>query len=67
MRLFYSPDRPRTGDVLTLNANVMSLSGEALRDGMVIDLPKQIFAPSALPMPENSEGAVMVAVASVVS
>ena len=36
MRLFYSPDRPRTGDVLTLNANVMSLSGEPLRDGAVI-------------------------------
>ncbi len=43
MRLFYSPDRPRTGDVLTLNANVMSLSGEPLRDGMVI---AQIAAPS---------------------
>ena len=36
MRLFYSPDRPKTGDTLTLNANVMSLSGEPLRDGAVI-------------------------------
>lgn len=43
MRLFYSPDRPRTGDVLTLNANVMSLTGEPLRDGVVI---AQIAAPS---------------------
>lgn len=43
MRLFYSPDRPRTGDVLTLNANVVSLTGEPLRDGVVI---AQIAAPS---------------------
>jgi hypothetical protein len=43
MRLFYSPDRPRTGDVLTLNANVMSLTGEPLREGAVI---AQIEAPS---------------------
>ena len=43
MRLFYSPDRPRTGDVLTLNANVTSLTGEPLRDGVVI---AQITAPS---------------------
>lgn len=43
MRLFYSPDRPRTGDVLTLNANVMSLTGEPLRDGVVI---AQIATPS---------------------
>ncbi len=43
MRLFYSPDRPRTGDVLTLNANVTSLTGEPLRDGNVI---AQIAAPS---------------------
>ncbi len=43
MRLFYSPDRPRTGDVLTLNANVMSVSGEPLREGAVI---AQIAAPS---------------------
>ena len=43
MRLFYSPDRPRTGDVLTLNANVMSLTGEPLHEGAVI---AQIAAPS---------------------
>ena len=43
MRLFYSPDRPRTGAVLTLNANVTSLSGEPLLDGAVI---AQITAPS---------------------
>lgn len=43
MRLFYSPDRPRTGDVLTLNANVMSLTGEPLREGTVI---AQIATPS---------------------
>ena len=43
MRLFYSPDRPSTGAVLTLNANVTSLTGEPLRDGAVI---AQITAPS---------------------
>jgi hypothetical protein len=43
MRLFYSPDRPRTGAVLTLNANVTSLGGEPLLDGAVI---AQITAPS---------------------
>ncbi len=43
MRLFYSPDRPATGAVLTLNANVSSLTGEPLRDGVVI---AQITAPS---------------------
>ena len=43
MRLFYSPDRPRTGAVLTLNANVTSLGGEPLRDGVVI---AQVTAPS---------------------
>ncbi|MBK8092879.1 MAG: hypothetical protein IPK32_13070 [Verrucomicrobiaceae bacterium] len=43
MRLFYSPDRPRTGDMLTLNANVMSIAGEPLREGAVI---AQIAAPS---------------------
>jgi hypothetical protein len=35
MRLFYSPDRPRTDDVVTLNANVMQASGEPLQDGTV--------------------------------
>ncbi|WP_009965862.1 vWA domain-containing protein [Verrucomicrobium spinosum] len=43
MRLFYSPDRPRAGAVLTLNANVTSQTGEPLRDGTVI---AQITAPS---------------------
>ena len=43
MRLFYSPDRPRTGAVLTLNANVTSLTGEPLHDGVVI---AQITSPS---------------------
>jgi hypothetical protein len=43
MRLFYSPDRPSSGSVLTLNANVTSLTGEPLRDGVVI---AQITAPS---------------------
>lgn len=43
MRLFFSPDRPRTGDAITLNANVMSLTGEPLRDGVVV---AQIAAPS---------------------
>ncbi len=43
MRLFYSPDRPRAGAVLSLNANVTSLGGEPLRDGVVI---AQITAPS---------------------
>jgi hypothetical protein len=43
MRLFYSPDRPATGAVLTLNANVSSVTGEPLRQGAVI---AQITAPS---------------------
>jgi hypothetical protein len=43
MRLFYSPDRPKAGAVLTLNANVMSLSGEPLHDGIVV---AQITSPS---------------------
>lgn len=43
MRLFYSPDRPATGAVLSLNANVMGPAGEPLRDGAVI---AQIVAPS---------------------
>lgn len=43
MRLFYSPDRPRTREVLTLNANVMSLTGEPLREGNVV---AEIAAPS---------------------
>lgn len=43
MRLFYSPDRPRNGDTLTLNANVMSVGGEPLREATVV---VQIQAPS---------------------
>ena len=43
LRLFYSPDRPRTGDVLTLNANAMSPGGEPLREGSVV---AQIATPS---------------------
>ena len=43
MRLFYSPDRPRSGDTLTLNANVMSIGGEPLQSANVI---VQITAPS---------------------
>jgi len=43
MRLFYSPDRPRTGQTLSLNANVMALSGEPLQSGNV---NVQIIAPS---------------------
>jgi hypothetical protein len=43
MRLFYSPDRPQSGAVLTLNANVASATGEPLREGNVI---AQITAPS---------------------
>ncbi|MEY2599313.1 MAG: hypothetical protein RLZZ142_1572 [Verrucomicrobiota bacterium] len=36
MRLFYSPDRPKAGAALTLNANVSSASGEPLRQGNVV-------------------------------
>jgi uncharacterized membrane protein len=43
MRLFYSPDRPRAGAVLTLNANAMSTTGEPLQDGAVI---AQITSPA---------------------
>ena len=43
MRLFYSPDRPQVGDVVTLNANVMSTGGEPLSTGTVM---VQIVAPS---------------------
>jgi hypothetical protein len=43
MRLFYSPDRPRTGDTLTLNANVMSVGGEPLQSANVV---VQVNAPS---------------------
>ena len=43
MRLFYSPDRPRSGDTLTLNANVMSVGGEPLQAATVV---VQIASPS---------------------
>ncbi len=43
MRLRYSPDRPKVGDTLSLNANVMSISGEPLQKGNV---NLQIIAPS---------------------
>lgn len=43
MRLFYSPDRPEADHVLTLNANVMNVTGEPLRDGTVV---VQVVAPS---------------------
>lgn len=43
MRLFYSPDRPKVGDTIALNANVMTISGEPLQDGTV---NVQIIAPS---------------------
>jgi hypothetical protein len=43
MRLFYSPDRPQTDAVLTLNADVSGAGGEPLRDGVVI---AQVTAPS---------------------
>ena len=46
MRLFYSPDRPKTGGVLTLNANVMTSTGEPLRDGNAV---AQIVSPSGKP------------------
>jgi hypothetical protein len=46
MRLFFAPDRPRAGGTLTLNANVMSLAGEPLRDGVVT---AQIESPSGKP------------------
>lgn len=43
MRLFYSPDQPRMRQTLTLNANVMELSGEPLQKG---DVLARIVAPS---------------------
>ncbi len=43
IRLFYAPDRPRTGGSVTLNANVIAMSGEPLREGAVV---AQIVAPS---------------------
>jgi uncharacterized membrane protein len=46
MRLFFAPDRPRAGGTLTLNANVMSVTGEPLRDGAVI---AQLVSPTGKP------------------
>jgi len=43
MRLFYSPDRPQSGDLLTLNANVLSVGGEPLRSANVV---VQVKSPS---------------------
>lgn len=43
MRLFHAPDRPEADHVLTLNANVMSATGEPLRDGTVV---VQVRSPS---------------------
>lgn len=43
IRLFFSPDRPRSGDVVTLHANVMDASGEPLQRGHVA---AQVIAPS---------------------
>lgn len=43
IRLFYAPDRPRTGGSVTLNANVIAMTGEPLREGVVV---AQIAAPS---------------------
>ncbi|MFN9721279.1 MAG: hypothetical protein ACK58L_21485 [Planctomycetota bacterium] len=43
MRLFYSPDRPEAGNVLTLNANIMSNAGDPLRHGTAV---VQVVAPS---------------------
>jgi uncharacterized membrane protein len=43
MRLFFSPDRPQTGSVVTLHANVMGRSGEPLSKGQVM---VQVVPPS---------------------
>jgi uncharacterized membrane protein len=43
MRLFYSPDRPRTGDSVALNANVLDALGTPLSDATVV---VQAIAPS---------------------
>jgi hypothetical protein len=43
LRLFYSPDRPQVGDVVTLNANAMSSTGEPLQKGKVV---VQMISPS---------------------
>ncbi|MCP5524860.1 MAG: hypothetical protein H7A46_25320 [Verrucomicrobiales bacterium] len=43
IRLFYSPDRPRVDDVVTLNANVLDAAGGPLNEGSVV---VQAIAPS---------------------
>lgn len=43
LRLFYSPDRPQVGDVVTLNANAMSDTGEPLQTGTIV---VQMVSPS---------------------
>ncbi|MFM7167759.1 MAG: hypothetical protein ACKO3T_21135 [Planctomycetaceae bacterium] len=43
MRLFFAPDRPEAGSAVTLNANVMTATGEPLREGSVT---VQAVAPS---------------------
>lgn len=43
MRLFYTPDRPKTDSTLTLNANVMGAGGEPLHGG---DVTVQLISPS---------------------
>ncbi len=46
MRLFFTPDRPRAGGTLTLNANVMNVNGGPLKEGTVI---VQIVSPAGKP------------------
>ena len=43
MRFYYSPDRPGVGDTISLNANVVSPTGEPLQSGSVT---VQLVAPS---------------------
>ncbi|MEX0937935.1 MAG: hypothetical protein WDZ59_08730 [Pirellulales bacterium] len=43
MRLFYSPDRPQSGDTVTLHANISGTGGEPLREGTAV---VQIVSPS---------------------
>ena len=43
MRLFYSPDRPKVGQTISLSANVMDSYGEPLRSGSV---KVQVVSPS---------------------
>lgn len=43
MRLFYTPERPKAGSTVTLNANVIGPTGEPLRTGNV---SVQLIAPS---------------------